>query len=1096
MSNKYQTNERGKGNFSAQNHRHKHCRPPICRTRRLLLPLVSALLILLFTGQTPDSNRIHQLLREAQHLLDSARYDDALSQSQAAFDLAPAGSALAAHCLLQLGDVFAARGDWEAAAQQYQTALDFLNQQPAADKLLTALAINGLGEVYYKNKNYPQAGQYFKQTLLLRQTQLGENHPLIAAAYNNLGNCALEAGQYVEALALHQKALSIRRQTLPPGHPDLATSHNNLGNCFLIMGDPAAALPAFEEALQIRQQIYGPDHPKTAQVLGNLGNCLSALGHRTKAAQHYRRALDIRRRALGNWHPDLVPALENIGDCCFEGGDFIEALDYFRQALFVAENYTRAGREAAMATLWHKIGLCYQYEGDYQRALDLHLRAAASWPAVFGPQHPSIGGLWNNIGNCYAEQKKWKQAVVYYRRAAQIYQDRQLQSAGISTDLSLIYNNLGLCSLEGQPSNALSFFKQSAQHLPPYPTVEKANCLKNQALALSRLGQWPAALVALEQALQCAASIDAFSQMEVLATRGTLFCQRGIRLRSPQMLREAVAGFANALHLSDSLRLGLSAPASRQRWTERQYPVLQSAVEAAFNLWKMTGETAVLEQAFAWAERNRGLQLLDNLRHEQAQQFAGIPDSLLEKERWWGEALNQREKYRLALLTTQDSSEIQLAEQGIAEARQQLAALSRQMEHLSPDYFRLRYAAGTATPAAIREAVLKETNSALVEYFHTDSAWYAFVLTPGDLYGIRLPVDTLLEKQVQAFRRSVEAYPSASGPQVPILSETYARTAFALYQQTIEPLQTLVHLPETLVIIPDGILSYLPFEALLCELPTHFQQFKTHHYLLRDFQISYANSATQLTALLATPGKHAPRQLLAMAPSFDDKRYPFSPLAHNQPEATALSKLLRGELRIGKRATIQSFEELAPKYRILHLATHGYASAAVGELSYLAFSPPQDSSSSAFLYVRDLYLLKLPAELVVLSACETNAGEYRTGEGLVSLAKGFFHAGVRSVVATLWRVDDAKNADLMLRFFKNIQQGNLKDAALRKAKLSFILDLPHDEAHPAYWAAAVAQGEMAALSLQTAWIGAWWLLLLALLPLGYWIWKRRGASAF
>lgn len=1096
MSDEYQTEGCGNGNFSVQHHRVKNRKPPIGPVRHLVLPFASVFLILLFTGQTPDTARAHQLLRDAQSLLDSARYDDALRQSQAAFDMAPAGSVLAANCLLQLGAVFAARGDWEAAAQQYQTALDFLKQQPAADKLLIALAINGLGEVFYKDKNYAQARQYFKQTLLLRQSQLGENHPLIAAAYNNLGNCALESSQYAEALALHQKALHIRRQTLPARHPDLATSHNNLGNCLLLMGDPTSALLAFEEALQIREQIYGADHPKTAQVLGNLGNCLSALGHRTKAAQQYRRALDIRRRALGDWHPDLVPALENIGDCCFEGGDFIEALDYFRQALFVAENYTTAGREAAMATLWHKIGLCYQYEGDYQRALDLHLRAAAAWPAVFGPQHPSIGGLWNNIGNCYAEQKKWRQAVAYYQRAVQTYRAKQLPSSGVSTDLSLIYNNLGLCSLEEHPTTALAFFKQSEQYLPSYPTLEKANCLKNQALALYRLGLWPATLAALDQAQQCAASTDALSQMEVLATRGTLFCQQGLRLKNPQLLREAMSGFANALRLSDSLRLGLSAPASRQRWTERQYPVLQSAVEAAFNLWKMTGETAVLEQAFAWAERNRGLQLLDNLRHEQAQQFAGIPDSLLEQERWWGEALNHQEKYRLALLNTKDSSEIRLAEQGVAEARQQLAALSRQMEHLSPDYFRLRYTAGTATLAEIRQTILKGTNSALVEYFHTDSSWFAFVVTPSDLYSIRLPVDTLLETQVQAFRRSIEAYPRASGPQVTLLAETYARTAHALYQQTFAPLQALVHLPETLVVVPDGILSYLPFEALLSELPAHVQQFKTHRYLLREFQISYANSATQLTALLTTTGKHAPRQLLAMAPSFDDKRYPFSPLAHNQPEATAVSKLLHGDLHIGKRATIQAFEALAPKYRILHLATHGYASSAVGELSYLAFSPPPDSSSSAFLYVRDLYLLKLPAELVVLSACETNAGEYRTGEGLVSLAKGFFHAGARSVVATLWRVDDAKNADLMLRFFKNIQRGNLKDAALRKAKLSFIADLPHDETHPVYWAAAVAQGEMTALSLQKNWFGGWWLLLLALLPLGYRVWKRRRVSVF
>lgn len=1050
----------------------------------VLLALLFGLFFLIINGQTQTPARVAPLLKNARRLLDSARYDEALAQCQTAFELAAPGSADAAECLLQFGAVFLERGDPDAAAQQYQAAMDALKRIPLPAPLMEASALNGLGEAAYRQKQFEQANGFFLQSLQSRMEHLGLQHPLTADVYNNLGNCAVERGQYAEALSLHQKALDIRRKTLPAQHPDLATSYNNLGNCYLLLGDPAAALPAFEAALALRQQLFGSEHPKTGQVLGNLGNCLSALGHTAQAVIHYRHALQIRRNTLGNWHPDLIPALENLGDCCFEGGDYIEALDHFRQALFIAEHYSNAGPTAAYPTLWHKIGLCYQYERDFKQALDLHLRAENHWAATFGKQHPSFGALWNNIGNCYAEQKMWNQATGYYQRAAAL----QLQANGnkSSLELSLIYNNLGLCYLDENPSQALAYFQKAGQQLPVYTTPEKVECLKNQALAQAGLGRWSQALQNLDLAMQYADSLDATSSLEVMAARGALLSQRGIRLHQPELLHEALVVLDSALNLSDRLRLDLSAPASRQRWTERQYPLLQRAVESAFYLWQWTSDAALLEKAFVLAERNRSLQLLDKLRQEQALQFAAVPDSLVAQSRHWAEILNQREKRYLARKGQGGETEAQ----GVAEARRRLSDISRQMEALSPTYARLLHEAAPATPQAIRKQVLQDGDGALVAYFHTHSAWFAFVLTQDRLQGVRLPLDTSLETMVKTFRHSIEAYPAASGAQALAEANTYANTAYALYGKIIAPLCANGPLPKKLLIVADGILAYLPFEALLCERPEQVQQFKSHHYLLRDHECSYAFSATQLLELLQQPAIKSGKTLLAVAPSFDNPRYPLRPLQHNRPEAAAVARLLHGDLRDGHEATAQAFTQLAPRYRILHLATHGYAGSGVGELSYLAFSPPVDSGPSPFLYVRDLYLLRLKAALVVLSACETNAGEYRTGEGLISLAKGFFHAGARSVVATLWRVDDAKNAALMLHFFDYLKQGLPKDIALQRAKLSFLDTQAHAEAHPVYWAAAMAQGDMSPVTLSVFESCGWWMVAGLLLVAGGAFWWR------
>jgi CHAT domain-containing protein len=209
--------------------------------------------------------------------------------------------------------------------------------------------------------------------------------------------------------------------------------------------------------------------------------------------------------------------------------------------------------------------------------------------------------------------------------------------------------------------------------------------------------------------------------------------------------------------------------------------------------------------------------------------------------------------------------------------------------------------------------------------------------------------------------------------------------------------------------------------------------------------------------------------LLAFAPTYAPNRFGLRPLQNNQPEGEAVATLFQGDLLAGSAATVAAFLSQASQYRILLLAMHGKASSTVGELSYLAFSTTADTTQNPFLYARDLYAQSIPADLVVLSACETSVGTYRPGQGVISLAKAFFHAGARSVAATLWSVDDAKNAELMQSFFKNIKNGAYKDAALHQAKLAFLQSHPQDEAHPVYWAAVTAYGDMQPIQTERNW---------------------------
>jgi CHAT domain-containing protein/tetratricopeptide (TPR) repeat protein len=1050
---------------------------------------VLLLLILLFFGssQKPVGIPADRLLQEARILYDSARYEQALQRGQEALAKSREGEVDAAECMLLLGDVFLETGQWEAAQQQFKEALSVFTKKFGLRHLSTAVAFNRIGECFYKKTDFKAAASFFQKALIIRIPVLGTEHELVADVYNNLGNCQVGLGFYANAVTLHEKALAIRQRVLPTNHPDLATSFNNLGNCAYLSGDYHAALSYFGKALTIREIAFGTKHPKTAQILNNLGNACASLGQRNEAIRHYHRALEIRRQHFETLHPALASTLENIADLYFENGDYIAALDFFRQAYAIQREVQGEQSEAA-ATLWHSIGLCYQYEGDFDQALTYHLLAEPVLIEAFGAEHPQMGSLYNNLGNCYAGKKSFAHALVFYKRARQIFQTSEPQQ---TASLALVYNNEGMVYLEKKETEqALTSFQKSVAVLRANKTShpgELAVYLKNMGLALERLNRWPEVCAVFEQARKSATKADPMTENIIQDAWATVLCQRGTYTGDTTMLLESIAVFDKSRERSDSLRVSLSEAGSRQRWTELQFPALASAMEACYRLWEKTGATYLLEKAFALAERNKSMQLLEQLHNEQAEQLLGIPDSLLEQEHYWSELLNQREKALLYCQQSDNTAETRSAAIALAEARQALSALLKRIEQHYPDYFRLRYERQTASIKAIQQQVLGEGQT-LLEYFVSDSAIFVFVVTPSAFCCQRLARDFPLDEWVSTLRHSLQAYPEAGAAQATEYVKSYVDQAYQLYEAIFAPVQKLLPLSEKLIIVPDGTLCYLPFECLLQARPTNYSQFKSHHYLIRDHCCSYAQSATQQLALLQRLPTTLPKDLLAIAPTYEKNRYGLAALQNNQREAKSICDLLDGQLLEGSKATVPMFLQNAAEYRVLLLAMHGKASSTIGDMSYLAFGTGADTLEHPFLFARDLYTQSIPADLVVLSACETSVGAYRCGQGVISLAKGFFQAGARSVAATLWSVDDARNSELIQLFFKHIKKGEDKDGALRNAKLEYLLSHPQDEANPVYWAAVTIYGDMRKVDLTDgAWGWAWWIGLGLALLIGYFL---------
>ena len=177
-------------------------------------------------------------------------------------------------------------------------------------------------------------------------------------------------------------------------------------------------------------------------------------------------------------------------------------------------------------------------------------------------------------------------------------------------------------------------------------------------------------------------------------------------------------------------------------------------------------------------------------------------------------------------------------------------------------------------------------------------------------------------------------------------------------------------------------------------------------------------------------------------------------------EVFKAQKLMRGDAVLDKKATKYAFESLVGDYRIVHLATHGKANDKIGDYCFLAFTEQKDSVQNELLYVRDIYNLRLNADLVVLSACETGIGELRRGEGVISLARAFAYAGAKSLVTTLWSVNDKSTLNIMEGFYRQLRKGAPKNQALWQAKLDYLAKSKSEMAHPFFWAAFVPIGDI------------------------------------
>ena len=987
---------------------------------------------------------------------------------------------------------------------------------------------NIAGIIFRRSRQPQRALEHYYKALTIRKAVYGPVSLPVAKTYNNLGGPLFNIGKYSRAIFFRKKALEIKEQILDSTSASLAISHYGLGNTYRRMGNHKQAIYHLKRCIDIYSSRENPDYAQITASLNGLGLVNMNMGDYKSCFVYFDSAVTINLRMKekdGIYLQRLAPNYNNIGNAYREMGKLQHALAYHQKSLSMSKSiYGDSSIQVAQS--YHNIGNVLVDMELSEEAISYYQRALAVKKYVWGENHWELGMTLNNMGYVEMNHGDYNAAEKYLKRSLLVYAntlgENHYEAVLPNLNLGILYR----CKSEHVKSRLhlrRAFDIQIAVN-GKYDdlTSEILFEIGNTFTAEDRYEKARFYLKAALEAMRYrAGSPDPFEQVnslldlqEVFHAYHNYYLKREREASGNLYLDSLKHNLERMLMVEEKLQQNYTAKTTRQLYADQALPAYEWAIDVLLRL----DSPAELPRTFTLAEKTKSRQLTEKLQFDANGAAFGLPDSLLQREydldvdiAYYDKRVFQQ-RYEADSSATRDSL-LQVYESRLFDLRLQRDTLRELLQTQYPAYHRLRYSQEVISLAEVQDSLLGQAHDALVEYFVGDSNVFTWVVLPDTFYVWPTKLDFPLDQWVTDLRCALLAEQDTALR----CSASYAPTAYHLYQRLFAPVDSLLPAQASVLIVPDGVLGYLPFETLLTKSPDPGSTYADYPYLLRDHPLSYAYSATLQREMQRKQHPQPPRRnLLAVAPAFEgnptaqdtallasrfidttDRRNYLTPLRHNVAEADNIAAQLGGDALLGAEATEAAFVQQAGHYRILHLSTHGKANDQAGDYSFLAFHPIEDDSAEVeneWLYNQELYNLQLNADLVVLSACETGIGELQRGEGIISLARGFSYAGAKSLVTSLWNVNDRSTKELMESFYGYLAEGRPKHEALRQAKLDYLATHPAYLQSPFFWAAFIPIGDMKAVEVKRDytwwWVGGLGVSLLIVGLLGLWYARR------
>lgn len=919
----------------------------------------------------------------------------------------------------------------------------------------------------------PKAQEVFEKALFVAMSKLNSSGLVFTKLYSELGLLALWQANYPEAIHWFSKQVKVEPKK---NSESVAGAEINLGLVYMYLWRFEESRTHCEIGIEILKRLGKPSHPYISNAYMNIGLCYSSEEQYKLAKTYYEKALSILLEAKKPNKPYVANVYGNLGNVTENLGNFDLAIDYLEKSLKLQKEVW-GEKHTWVAHCYHNLGRIHLAKGNKPLALELIEKALKIRQELLPEHHKNILKSYSILGTCYTKMRKYGLAEQAYQKGIRL----RMQVAPQATELLAAYEGLaGVYEKQQKYVEAVTEINKAIRILKPEEGWDNVKNGPRLVSTYARRAKY------LEQIAE------------------TMAADQKVRHQ-----QEALICYQDACELSNYVQRQRHDNASKNKIAKYGQKYGQNGLTLAFTLYQQEPSPENLEQVFWFMENNKASLLHEAVQKSQAQVLAGIPDTLRELERTLSldfSFYEQQLTHELSLGIEADTVQLNKLKQNTFSIRARRDSLRTALERTYPAFHWLAFEAQQKELATV-QSQLKNKDDLVIEYSFVDSVLYILALQQHGAKAFKLDWRDQEEQVLGRFisflhddqRAQNEGYETA-------YLKAYEALALPLFQKLLEPSLTAFPETQTLTIIPDKALGYLPFEALLTKGSSSpgDNQYQELAFLLKLFPIKYNYSAS-LPVSDSLVHQRPSGSLAAFAPQYEgnalvssrevfhrfagENDIKFGQLPATKQEVTDIKSMLGGEVWAGATASKQTFLQEAGNYRFLHLAMHAFTNDSLPLQSGLVFAPGEDR----FLYTYEIYNLPLRAELTVLSACHTGFGKYQQGEGIMSLARAFRYAGSPNIVMSLWQADDQSTAQLMKFFYQNLKDGLGKAEALRQAKLSFIEG--GGKPMPYYWAGFVLMGDADPIDLDTGskallWGGGLGLLLL----LGLLWWRRKNRN--
>lgn len=910
-------------------------------------------------------------------------------------------------------DVFARDGKKRSSSKGFPNYEDIFNEK--------------LGWIHmYLSRPY-EAVNFFEQSLEYRAVVYGKSSIQYADVLNGMARVKMMLGENKEAKEYLDQGFKIVESNPDANEKTKILLLHTLRIFYQNVSLLKKLQTVDEEALELSLMLYGENHPTTAQSYYNLASCFVWLREPAKSELYNFKSIQIRESLFGRDYAPLAANYNILASNYYNQDMYSKSLESANEGYRIA--YFNFGKKH-LKTLW---AMTYQVKvfnatGRAKEGLEIAKEVLEIKKQMFKEEHREVASGYRSLAGSYNFLGDYVQAKQNFLKSIEI--DKKINEPSASNALPYM--------MLAQFNTRLGLFHEG---------IENANdsFIENNPLVSSIEDlEWP--------------QVQGYETFREYYWAGAfkIYCLYSL---ADQNADSAVVYYKAALqgaHFLDSLVLNelkkVTHSDKKFLSSANSHRAMELGFWSAQFLFEKTKESIYQEEMLYFNERSKANMLLIKSQSRNASSFAGVPNEIIENQKHLSKSIELKRSEYLESISNQfaDNQHIHDIRNAIYEEEAKLQEVNTIIKNEYPRYHAIIHETQPVNLASVQQFLsYRDKKSAIVEYLVTTGNVYYTLILPDTVknFNVRYDQRVSMHSKVMDFRKSILDREDS-------LLQGYSGHLYELLIDSIQPILNSKKI-QSLIVIPDGALSYLPFEILSAN---------NKDYLMENFDISYAHSITLLMQEKQIIGRSnmisfAPEFSQSLVASNDIVRGELSKLPGAFDEVNALSEILDNKPFLKQAASETNFKKNAYNYGIIHLATHAIVDESSPESAKLVFNIENDTINDGNLYSHEIYNLDLKAQLVTLSACNTGFGQIKKGEGVMSLSRAFAYAGVPSTVVSLWPASDKSTPELMKYFYQNLKDGQRKSEALNNARKQYLSTAKGKARHPFYWGGFVVIGD-------------------------------------